>query len=189
MSDINLHCNSINKKNNKINIQEIVSVNSAKYKILFFIMTLFILSSKMDSSNSNLSCAICLERFRIPVTIPCGHTFCQKCITRHWDTKSKDDIGPQCPICNEKFETRPVLKCNVSLSVLAEATNSKTYRESLTRGVEGTRAIQLCDRHKKPLVYYCRQDRMSVCCECGISECEAHEKVLLEAERENQEVQ
>ncbi|XP_008313058.1 tripartite motif-containing protein 65 [Cynoglossus semilaevis] len=143
---------------------------------------------KMDSSNSNLSCAICLERFRIPVTIPCGHTFCQKCITRHWDTKSKDDIGPQCPICNEKFETRPVLKCNVSLSVLAEATNSKTYRESLTRGVEGTRAIQLCDRHKKPLVYYCRQDRMSVCCECGISECEAHEKVLLEAERENQEL-
>lgn len=146
--------------------------------------------SVMESQNSNLICAICLERFRIPVTIPCGHTFCQKCITTHWDTKSKAAIGPQCPICSEKFDTRPNLKRNVSLSVLTEATNTTgpTCRESLMRGSEGLRAMLLCDRHKKPLVYYCKQDKMAVCCECGISECASHEKVLLEAERENQEV-
>ncbi|XP_058477463.1 E3 ubiquitin-protein ligase TRIM65 [Solea solea] len=143
----------------------------------------------MDSQNSTLMCIICLDRFLIPVTIPCGHTFCKKCITTHWDTKSKADIGPHCPICNTAFDSRPVLKRNVSLSVLTEAANSGGHpcRESLMRG-EVARAMLLCDRHKKPLVYYCRQDRMSVCCECGISECEAHEKVLLEAERENQEL-
>lgn len=148
------------------------------------------LSSEMDSPNSNLTCAICLERFRIPVTIPCGHTFCQTCISTYWDTTSKSDVGPQCPICSEKFDTRPILKRNVSLSVLTEAANSTgpSCRESLMRGSEGARAMLLCDRHKKPLVYYCRQDRTSVCYECGISECENHEKVLLEAERENQEV-
>ncbi|XP_044035266.1 tripartite motif-containing protein 65 isoform X1 [Siniperca chuatsi] len=148
------------------------------------------LSSEMESQNSNLTCVICLERFRIPVTIPCGHTFCQTCITIHWDTKSKCDIGPQCPICNEKFPTRPILKRNVSLSVLTEAANSTgpSCRDSLMRGSEGARAMLLCDRHKKPLVYYCRQDKMSVCCECGIYECVNHEKVLLEAERENQEL-
>lgn len=148
------------------------------------------LSSEMDSQNSNLTCAICLERFRIPVTIPCGHTFCQTCISTHWDIKSKSNIGPQCPICSEKFDTRPILKRNVSLSVLTEAANSTgpSCRESLMRGSEGARAMLLCDRHKKPLVYYCKQDRTSVCYECGISECENHEKVLLEAERENQEV-
>ncbi|XP_030255930.1 tripartite motif-containing protein 65 [Sparus aurata] len=144
----------------------------------------------MDSQNSNLTCIICLERFRIPVTIPCGHTFCQACITMHWDTKSRCDIGPQCPICNEKFATRPILKRNVSLSVLTEAANSSSHscRELHMRGSEGARAMQLCDRHKKPLVYYCRQDRTSVCCECGISTCESHDKVLLEAERETQEL-
>ncbi|XP_022057176.1 tripartite motif-containing protein 65 [Acanthochromis polyacanthus] len=149
-----------------------------------------VLSSEMESQNSNLTCIICLERFRIPVTIPCGHTFCKNCITIHWDTKSKSDIGPQCPICNEAFSTRPILKRNVSLSVLTEAANSTgpSCRESLMRGSEGARAMLLCDRHKKPLVYYCRQDKMSVCCECGISECMNHEKVLLEAERENQEL-
>ncbi|KAF3704708.1 Tripartite motif-containing protein 65 [Channa argus] len=143
----------------------------------------------MESQNSNLMCAICLEHFRIPVTIPCGHTFCQKCITTHWDTKSKADIGPHCPICNEDFYTRPNLKRNVSLSVLTEAANSiSPCRESLMRGNEGLRAIVLCDRHKKPLVYYCKQDKMAVCCECGISECANHEKVMLEVERENQEL-
>ncbi|KAM9837480.1 E3 ubiquitin-protein ligase TRIM65 isoform 2-T2 [Aulostomus maculatus] len=145
----------------------------------------------MEPQNLNLSCVICLERFRIPVTIPCGHTFCQKCITVHWDTKSKSDIGPQCPICNEKFASRPTLKRNVSLSVLTEAANSTgpSCRDAHMRSCEGARAMLLmCDRHKKPLVYYCKQDKMSVCCECAISECARHDKVLLETERENQEL-
>ncbi|KAL6094643.1 trim65 [Pungitius sinensis] len=146
--------------------------------------------SEMESQNSTLSCAICLERFRIPVTIPCGHTFCQKCITTHWDTKSKSGIGPRCPICNEEFATRPVLKRNVSMSVLTEAANTTgpCCRESLARGGDAARPMLLCDRHKKPLVYYCKQDKMSVCCECGISECANHDKALLETERENQEL-
>lgn len=143
----------------------------------------------MESQNSNLTCIICLDRFQIPVTIPCGHTFCQTCITKYWDTKSKSNIGPQCPICNEKFDTRPILKRNVSLSVLTEAANSgHSGREQLMRGSDGGRVMLLCDRHKKPLVYYCRQDRTSVCCECDISECKNHDTVLLEAERENQEL-
>ncbi|KAM4525488.1 E3 ubiquitin-protein ligase TRIM65 isoform 2-T2 [Odontesthes bonariensis] len=144
----------------------------------------------MESQNSNLNCIICLDRFRYPVTIPCGHTFCKNCITKYWDSRSKSDIYPQCPICKEEFTTRPVLKRNVSLSVLTEAANSSNLscREPLVRGSDGARAMLLCDRHKKPLVYYCRQDKMSVCCECGISECMNHDKVLLEAERENQEL-
>ncbi|KAM8889252.1 E3 ubiquitin-protein ligase TRIM65 isoform 1-T1 [Synchiropus picturatus] len=139
--------------------------------------------------NSNLNCSICMERFQVPVTIPCGHTFCQKCITMHWDVKRKSDIGPQCPICNFDFLTRPVLKQNVSLlSVLTEAANTTTCRETLTRGSEGTRAMQLCEQHKKPLIYYCKVDKMPVCCECAILQCDKHDKVLLEKERENQKM-
>ncbi|XP_068161941.1 E3 ubiquitin-protein ligase TRIM65 isoform X2 [Antennarius striatus] len=148
------------------------------------------MSSGMDSQNSNLTCSICLEHFRIPVTIPCGHTFCETCITKYWDTKFKSGIGPQCPNCNEKFDARPTLRRNVSLSVLTEAANSTglSWRELPLRGPEGTRAMLLCDRHRKPLVYYCKQDRASVCHECGIAECENHEKVLLEVEWENQKL-
>ncbi|XP_035590372.1 tripartite motif-containing protein 65 isoform X2 [Oncorhynchus keta] len=142
----------------------------------------------------NLSCAICLDRFKVPVTIPCGHTFCRDCITIHWDTKSKSDIGPHCPICNEKFPTRPILKRNVSLSVLAEATanSAGAFGRDTVPVMRGDMAratpLILCDRHKKPLVYYCRKDNMCVCCECAISECKNHEKVLVEAEKENREL-
>ncbi|KAM3859498.1 E3 ubiquitin-protein ligase TRIM65 [Diretmus argenteus] len=144
----------------------------------------------MESQNQNLTCAICLDRFHVPVTIPCGHTFCWTCITAHWDTKSKLDVAPHCPICNTEFPNRPVLKRNVSMSDLAEAANSTNLscRESPLRGGEGARGMLLCDLHKKPLVYYCKQDKMSVCCQCAISECKNHEQVLLETERENQEV-
>ncbi|XP_041733677.2 tripartite motif-containing protein 65-like [Coregonus clupeaformis] len=142
----------------------------------------------------NLSCIICLDPFMVPVTIPCGHTFCRDCITAHWDIKSKSDIGPHCPICNEKFTTRPVLNRNVSLSFLSEATANSASVSSrdtvpVMRG-DMTRAMALimCDRHKKPLVYYCRTDNMCVCCECAISECRNHEQVLVERERENREL-
>ncbi|KAL3046023.1 hypothetical protein OYC64_004102 [Pagothenia borchgrevinki] len=149
--------------------------------------------SEMDPQDSNLTCIICYEHFRVPVTIPCGHTFCQECITKHWDTQNKADIGLQCPICQQEFPVRPVLKRNVSMSVLAEAANtssssSSSCREALVMGGDGGRAMLLCDRHKKPMVYYCRQDKMSVCCECAISECAHHVMVMLETERENQEM-
>uniref|UniRef100_A0A1A8G8S4 Tripartite motif containing 65 n=3 Tax=Nothobranchius korthausae TaxID=1143690 RepID=A0A1A8G8S4_9TELE len=147
-------------------------------------------SANMESQNSNLTCVICLDRFKVPVTIPCGHTFCKNCITLHWDTKSKSDIGPHCPICNEEFPTRPILKRNVSLSVLTEAANSTgpSCREPQGRAGDGAKAMQLCDRHKKPLVQYCKQDRKPVCPECSISECKNHQKESLEVERENQKL-
>ncbi|XP_010795013.1 tripartite motif-containing protein 65-like [Notothenia coriiceps] len=146
--------------------------------------------SEMDPQDSNLTCIICFERFRIPVTIPCGHTFCQECITKLWDTKSKAEIGPQCPLCQQEFPVRPDLKRNVSMSELTEAANtsSSSSREVLVRGGDGGRAMPLCDRHKKPMVYYCRQDKMSVCCVCAISECAQHKMVMLETERESQEM-
>ncbi|MEQ2243296.1 hypothetical protein ILYODFUR_005603 [Ilyodon furcidens] len=94
--------------------------------------------------------------------------------------------------CNHPLRPHllPVLKRNVSLSVLTEAANSPgpSCREPMVRSGEGTRTMLLCDRHKKPLVYYCRQDKMPVCCECGITECINHDRVMLEAERENQEL-
>lgn len=137
-----------------------------------------------------LTCPICLDRFKDPVTIPCGHTFCQICITAHWDSKSKEGIGPHCPMCNQEFHTRPVLNRNVSLHSLAEAGGSSglSCRESCSRAGDGAEAMEMCDRHRKPLVYFCRQDKMSVCYECGVKECAEHNTTLLEEERESQEL-
>uniref|UniRef100_A0A3P8NGL4 RING-type domain-containing protein n=1 Tax=Astatotilapia calliptera TaxID=8154 RepID=A0A3P8NGL4_ASTCA len=57
-------------------------------------------------------CAICLEVFVDPVTTPCGHNFCKRCITQHWDV----NMSCCCPMCKETFNTRPQLKVNTLLS-------------------------------------------------------------------------
>ncbi|KAG9267471.1 tripartite motif-containing protein 65, partial [Astyanax mexicanus] len=141
----------------------------------------------------NLSCAICLDRFKYPTTIPCGHTFCMDCISKYWDQREK--AGPQsaefnCPVCNEKFPSRPTLKRNVSLSMLTEATaNSAVLKDdgASCRG-DSAGSEQLCGRHQKPLVMFCRNDGMCVCCACAVNECKNHDKVLVEEERKNREV-
>uniref|UniRef100_A0A3Q2QQS2 B box-type domain-containing protein n=1 Tax=Fundulus heteroclitus TaxID=8078 RepID=A0A3Q2QQS2_FUNHE len=58
----------------------------------------------MDSSN--LSCSICLDLLKDPVTIPCGH-------------KNERKIH-SCPQCRKEFIPRPVLVKNTMLAELVE---------------------------------------------------------------------
>ncbi|KAG7228103.1 hypothetical protein INR49_005726, partial [Caranx melampygus] len=67
--------------------------------------------SEMASNVSLLSeeqflCPICLDMFVRPVSTPCGHNFCISCITSYWDNEPLC----QCPVCKERFDTRPHLK-------------------------------------------------------------------------------
>ncbi|XP_051959290.1 tripartite motif-containing protein 65-like isoform X1 [Xyrauchen texanus] len=137
----------------------------------------------------HMQCAICLDPFKIPVTIQCGHTLCKDCISKFWDGKEKDRQDLICPVCKEKFPTRPQLNRNVSLSVLMEAValNSPTKRDVFTGAVVHMEPEEFCERHQKPLVIYCRNDLMCVCYECSVKECKGHDQILVEEERNNRE--
>ncbi|KAL4648071.1 tripartite motif-containing protein 65 isoform X1 [Arapaima gigas] len=90
----------------------------------------------------------------------------------------------------ETFDPRPTLKRNVALSHLTEATDQET-RGATPVPRQSNLAAQaeiLCERHKKPLVIYCRTESMCVCYECAIRECKNHEKVLVEEEKDIREV-
>ncbi|XP_029963143.1 E3 ubiquitin-protein ligase TRIM21-like [Salarias fasciatus] len=63
-------------------------------------------------SEDQFRCSICLEVFTDPVSTPCGHNFCNECITQHWNTKYISD----CPLCKEVFFNKPRLKVNTLLS-------------------------------------------------------------------------
>lgn len=143
----------------------------------------------------SLTCIICLERYKYPVTIPCGHTFCKVCISKHWDQIEQgghQNTSFNCPVCKKNFSERPTLNRNVSLSVLSEvAANSKAERAAgvacRTDRVEDGYE-ELCPSHQKPLIFYCKSDRMCVCSVCSVKECKDHDKVLVEEERSNREV-
>ncbi|XP_047451412.1 E3 ubiquitin/ISG15 ligase TRIM25-like [Mugil cephalus] len=63
-------------------------------------------------SEDQFLCSICLEVFTDPVSTPCGHNFCKKCITEHWKT----NVQCQCPMCKRAYDTRPELFVNTFIS-------------------------------------------------------------------------
>ncbi|KAM5193714.1 LON peptidase N-terminal domain and RING finger protein 1 [Mantella aurantiaca] len=46
---------------------------------------------------SDFECSLCMRLFYEPVTTPCGHSFCKKCLQRCLDHT------PQCPLCKQSL--------------------------------------------------------------------------------------
>ncbi|KAK2828074.1 hypothetical protein Q5P01_019108 [Channa striata] len=66
-----------------------------------------------------LSCSICLDLLKDPVTIPCGHNYCMSCIENCWD-KDGGTTTHSCPQCRQDFTVRPALVKNTMLADLVE---------------------------------------------------------------------
>uniref|UniRef100_A0A8C6T8D2 RING-type domain-containing protein n=1 Tax=Neogobius melanostomus TaxID=47308 RepID=A0A8C6T8D2_9GOBI len=52
-------------------------------------------------SEMQFLCSICLEVFSEPVSTPCGHNFCKRCISQTWDTKAVFINGIICVNVND----------------------------------------------------------------------------------------
>uniref|UniRef100_A0A8C5NBK2 E3 ubiquitin/ISG15 ligase TRIM25-like n=1 Tax=Gouania willdenowi TaxID=441366 RepID=A0A8C5NBK2_GOUWI len=66
-----------------------------------------------------ISCSICFDILKEPVFIPCGHSYCMRCISDFWDGEDDKNIY-SCLQCNETFTVRPVLVKSTMLGELAE---------------------------------------------------------------------
>ncbi|XP_010742502.3 E3 ubiquitin-protein ligase TRIM21 [Larimichthys crocea] len=126
----------------------------------------------MSAASSLLSedqflCSICLDVFTDPVSTPCGHNFCKKCITTNWDL----NFPCQCPNCKKTFNTRPELQVNTFISEMVahfrKSAEQKTGSSSEKQAVQaGEVPCDVCTGTKLKA--------LKSCLVCLVSYCETH---------------
>ncbi|XP_036612744.1 putative nuclear envelope pore membrane protein POM 121B [Trichosurus vulpecula] len=70
------------------------------------------LDDELTPLADELTCSICLDILQQPVTTPCGHNFCSRCLDETWTVQSPNFY---CPLCRVRFPERPRLKKNTAL--------------------------------------------------------------------------
>ena len=106
-----------------------------------------------------VTCPICLEDLKDPRSLPCLHSFCFRCLQRHYeDMDPGDDVS--CPVCRKEFQIPRSglnrLPLNLFLQNLIEA-----------KGVNNKKAGTVCDKHPdKCFELYCTDCRRNICMRC-----------------------
>ncbi|XP_061475301.1 zinc finger protein RFP-like isoform X2 [Rhineura floridana] len=121
------------------------------------------------------TCPICLEYFREPVILDCGHNFCRGCLTRYWEESRG---AASCPQCREAIRRRN-FRPNRQLANVVEI--AKKFSLQVGEGPGSG-----CESHSEPLKLFCREDEAPICVVCDRSK-EHREHQVIPLEEASQE--
>ncbi|KAK7877127.1 hypothetical protein WMY93_032165, partial [Mugilogobius chulae] len=158
-----------------------------------------------------LSCSMCLDLLKDPVTIPCGHSYCRNCVQQHWDQEDEKQLY-SCPECRQSFSPRPVLNKNILVAGLVEQLKKTGLTAPLlTAALTGLRMCpvihlqphydaaalkkhqlvapshklqeNICSEHDEVKKMFCRSDQQSICSLCCVDQHKGHDIVTSASER------
>lgn len=126
----------------------------------------------------DLTCSICLDLFKQPVSLPCDHTFCKGCIEGYWTGPRGPSQGStgSCPQCRKVYPGQSYRPNRIVANIV------ESYCKGLGEGsqppcpAEAEAAdkvpaqVPRCSRHTEELKLYCEEDQELVCLVCGLSQ-------------------
>ncbi|XP_063038140.1 E3 ubiquitin-protein ligase TRIM11-like isoform X2 [Melospiza melodia melodia] len=147
------------------------------------------LPSPAEQLRAAASCPVCLELFRDPVSLRCGHNFCRGCVERCGPGPGAA-AGPLCcPQCRDAApgggsSLRPSRELGHIAGIARELLPALLPAPPPPPGTPGTPGDgSVCGRHREPLRLFCREERALLCAECAR---ERHREQDRERHRERQ---
>ncbi|XP_004848285.1 tripartite motif-containing protein 60-like [Heterocephalus glaber] len=122
------------------------------------------LASTLASLQEESCCPVCLNYFKDPVTIDCGHNFCFDCLGACWE--NLDDTFP-CPICRFPYY-RKNFRRNPQLRSLTETVQKLGVRRS-KRKQQLHPEHTTCKKHQQALTLFCDKDLELLCTRCSFT--------------------
>ncbi|XP_026798675.3 E3 ubiquitin/ISG15 ligase TRIM25 isoform X2 [Pangasianodon hypophthalmus] len=145
-----------------------------------------VMATALDDTSvleEELTCPVCLDLYREPHLLPCGHNFCLQCLRR---LKSRSERGRlRCPECRESHRCSTQWQKNFKLANIADGLRrrSRAQRSGHSRPGPSYRTSEVrCD--------YCSPDvtgdsakrstAVKTCLKCEVSMCPEHVQHHLE---------
>ncbi|XP_067427582.1 nuclear factor 7, brain-like [Thunnus thynnus] len=133
------------------------------------------MAEKIALVEGYLSCHVCSETFRDPVSLTCNHSFCSSCLQKFWEqAKNKN-----CPICKRK-SSKEYPRVNFTLKELADSFAGRQKAGSSETEKGDTNLVVVCSKHQEEPKLFCKDEQRAVCPVCEFSLHQSHKVVPVE---------
>ncbi|XP_075858347.1 E3 ubiquitin-protein ligase TRIM34-like isoform X1 [Microcebus murinus] len=120
-------------------------------------------------------CPVCLQLLTEPLSLGCGHSLCQACVTvNHEEAVIGPGATSSCPVCDIRYSAGN-LQADRHLANIVERLRDVDLRPDYGKKRD------LCYRHGEKLVLFCKEDGKVICWVCERSqEHRGHHTFLME---------
>ncbi|XP_070239930.1 E3 ubiquitin-protein ligase TRIM21 isoform X2 [Bos mutus] len=101
-----------------------------------------------------VTCSICLDPMVEPMSIECGHSFCQECIS-----EVGKEGGSVCPVCRRHFLLQ-------NLRPNRQVANMVDNLRKISQGAKESPHGELCVVHREKIHLFCEEDGKALCWVC-----------------------
>uniref|UniRef100_A0A8C8T9T4 Tripartite motif-containing protein 30A-like n=1 Tax=Peromyscus maniculatus bairdii TaxID=230844 RepID=A0A8C8T9T4_PERMB len=131
-------------------------------------------SSVLVMIQEEVTCPICLELLKEPVSADCDHSFCRACITLNYESSKVNEGEGICPVCRVSYQFGNLRPNRQLANIVGKLTGFKSSPEEEQK-------VNVCAQHGEKLQLFCKKDKVAICWLCERSqEHRGHQTALIE---------